>query len=173
MLRASRSHYWLNTGFGMFFSALNLWMHEYFFVLELMRPAIIWTALRDDDLDFRARLRRTLSLWTPYLIVFVAAVLSRLFIFNNQIYEIGGDQTVMIPFNLHHYHPDQSVDGHPGGLGAGFQAARSGGRWSAHHAGLWGGGTGHVWGAGRCFVLEAGPKRRAKRAQRCYFGPWD
>lgn len=100
MLRASRSRYWLKTGFGMFFSALNLWMHEYFFVLELMRPAAIWTALRDENLDFRARLRRTLDLWAPYLAVFVAAVLSRLFIFNNQIYEIGGDQAVTTPFNL-------------------------------------------------------------------------
>ena len=48
MLRAAHGHYWLKTGFGMFFSALNLWMLEYFFVLELMRPAVIWTSLRED-----------------------------------------------------------------------------------------------------------------------------
>ena len=100
MLRAAHGHYWLKTGFGMFFSALNLWMLEYFFVLELMRPAVIWTSLRDVDLDFRARLRRTLGLWAPYLAVFVAAVFSRLFIFNNQIYEIGGEQAGATPFNL-------------------------------------------------------------------------
>jgi hypothetical protein len=100
MLRASRGHYWLNTGFGMLFSALNLWMLEYFFVLELMRPAVIWTSLRETDLDFHARLRRTLGLWAPYLAVFVAAVFSRLFIFNNQIYEIGGEQAGSNPFNL-------------------------------------------------------------------------
>ena len=100
MLRAARGRYWLKTGFGMLFSALNLWMHEYFFVLELMRPAVIWTSLREEDLDFRARLRRTLGLWAPYLAVFVAAVLSRLFIFNNQIYEIGGSQAGSTPFNL-------------------------------------------------------------------------
>ena len=100
MLRASRGRYWLKTGFGMLFSALNLWMHEYFFVLELMRPAVIWASLRDENLDFRARLRRALGLWSPYLAVFVAAVLSRLFIFNNQIYEIGADQAGSAPFNL-------------------------------------------------------------------------
>lgn len=108
MLRAWRDHYWLKTGFGMLFSALNLWMHEYFFVLELMRPAVIWTALREEGLDFKTHLRRTpsarlragLGLWAPYLAVFVAAVFSRLFIFNNQIYEIGGDQTETAPFNL-------------------------------------------------------------------------
>jgi hypothetical protein len=100
MLRAWRERFWLKTGFGMLFSALNLWMHEYFFVLELMRPAVIWTALREEDLDFRARLRRTLGLWAPYLAVFVAAVLSRLFIFNNQIYEIGAGQDGTSSFNL-------------------------------------------------------------------------
>lgn len=100
MLRARHSHYWWNTGFGMLFSALNLWMHEYFFVLELARPAFIWTSLREEGLDYRARLRRTLSLWAPYLAVFVAAVLSRLFIFNNQIYEIGGGQAGTGLFDL-------------------------------------------------------------------------
>ncbi len=100
MLRSSRGRYWLKTGFGMLFSALNLWMHEYFFVLELMRPAVIWTSLREEDLDFRARLRRTVCLWSPYLAIFVAAVLSRLFIFNNQIYEIGADQVGSTPFDL-------------------------------------------------------------------------
>ncbi len=100
MLHAKRGRYWLKTGFGLFFSALNLWMHEYFFVLELMRPAVIWTALREENLDFRARLHRTFSLWAPYLAVFLAAVLSRLFIFNNQIYEIGSDQAGTTPFDL-------------------------------------------------------------------------
>jgi len=100
MLRAARGRYWLKIGFGMFFSALNLWMLEYFFVLELMRPAVIWTSLRDSDFDLRARLGRTLKLWSPYLTVFVAAVFSRLFIFNNQIYEIGGESAGATPSNL-------------------------------------------------------------------------
>ncbi|HEX9331182.1 MAG TPA: hypothetical protein VF896_04780 [Anaerolineales bacterium] len=77
-------------------SALNLWMMEYFFVLELARPFVIWISLRNapdailggDSVEgqFRNRLRQTLKLWTPYLAVFALAVFSRLFIFNNQIY---------------------------------------------------------------------------------------
>ena len=78
-------------------SALNLWMMEYFFVLELARPFVIWTWLRHapdavpggrDTISsqFHDRLTQTLRLWTPYLAVFILAVLSRLFIFNNQIY---------------------------------------------------------------------------------------
>jgi len=108
MLRAQKDHYWRRTILGMLFSALNLWMHEYFFVLELMRPAVLWVMLRREDLEVPEHLRRTpldtlktsLGLWTPYLAVFVAAVLSRLFIFNNQIYEIGGETAGETPLNL-------------------------------------------------------------------------
>jgi hypothetical protein len=74
---------------AMIFSALNLWMMEYFFVLELTRPFVIWISLDRESLAPRERFTRTLKLWTPYLAVLVAAVLSRLFIFNNQIYEFN------------------------------------------------------------------------------------
>ena len=79
------------------FSALNLWMMEYFFVLELIRPFIIWTFLRD-EVDPKERIKRTLNLWTPYLAVFALAVLSRIFIFNNQIYQFSlKDELVKAP----------------------------------------------------------------------------
>jgi len=81
--------YWVWTATGLFFSALNLWMMEYFYVLELARVGLILTAIRDEPLTLRERLIRTLKLWVPYLTVFVLAVLSRLFIFNNQIYGMG------------------------------------------------------------------------------------
>ncbi len=100
MFRAQKERFWLWTSLALLFSALNLWMHEYFFTLEVMRLAIIWILLRDKQLDIKSHLRRTLGLWIPYLAVFVAAVLSRLFIFNNQIYEIGGSQAGSTPFNL-------------------------------------------------------------------------
>jgi hypothetical protein len=108
MLRAQKDRFWRRTILGMLFSALNLWMHEYFFVLELVRPAVIWVKLRKEYLEIPEHLRRTpwetvktsLGLWAPYLAVFVAAVLSRLFIFNNQIYEIGGSGVGTTPFNI-------------------------------------------------------------------------
>jgi hypothetical protein len=71
------------------FSALNLWMMEYFFPLEFARVGFLWTSLRDKYPNPRERVRPTLKLWTPYLAVFALAVLSRLFIFNNQIYGFG------------------------------------------------------------------------------------
>ena len=71
------------------FSALNLWMMEYFFPLEFARLGFIWTALREQYPHPRDRIKPTLQQWIPYLAVFGLAVLSRLFIFNNQVYEIG------------------------------------------------------------------------------------
>lgn len=100
MLRAQKAHYWAWTGLGVCLSALNLWMHEYFFTLEAGRIAFLWIISRDQKPDFQPRLRRTLSLWAPYLAVFVAAVLSRLLIFNNQIYEIGSEQAGSTIFDL-------------------------------------------------------------------------
>lgn len=83
------SHYWHWTAAGLLFSALNLWMMEYFYVLELARVGLILMAVRSEKLTMRERLLRALKLWLPYLAVFGLAVLSRLFVFNNQIYGIG------------------------------------------------------------------------------------
>jgi hypothetical protein len=83
---------------ALIFSALNLWMLEYFFVLELIRPFIIWTSLLGEALTQKERFARTLKLWTPYLAVFALAVFSRLFIFNNQIYGFSiKDEIVKAP----------------------------------------------------------------------------
>ena len=83
---------------ALIFSALNLWMLEYFFVLELIRPFIIWTSLLGESLTPKERFARTLKLWTPYLAVFALAVFSRLFIFNNQIYGFSiKDEIVKAP----------------------------------------------------------------------------
>jgi hypothetical protein len=71
---------------ALIFSALNLWMMEYFFVLELVRIGLIWTSLRDSYPTPKERLKPSLKLWAPYLALFALAILSRLFVFNNQIY---------------------------------------------------------------------------------------
>ncbi|HLF75790.1 MAG TPA: hypothetical protein VI524_15640, partial [Anaerolineales bacterium] len=91
MLRALArpGRYWLWTSAGLLFSALNLWMMEYFFILELARIGVIWTTLRAEPLALQERLKRALGLWLPYLALFTLAVLSRLFIFNNQAYGIS------------------------------------------------------------------------------------
>lgn len=71
---------------ALIFSALNLWMMEYFFLLELARPLLLWIHQGNDSGNTPQRFIRTLKAWTPYLAIFVLAVLSRIFIFNNQVY---------------------------------------------------------------------------------------
>ncbi|MBN1305253.1 MAG: hypothetical protein JXA13_12525 [Anaerolineales bacterium] len=81
--------YWRLNAVGMLFSGMNLWMMEYFFVLELVRPVILWAALGPQGIDLRKRLKQVLVHWFPYLVVFITAVFSRMFVFNNQIYGIS------------------------------------------------------------------------------------
>ena len=86
--------FWLLTFFSLCFSALNLWMMEYFFVLELFRPFIIFYFMFTNDPNRQPlyAARRTVFLWLPYFLVFLADVVWRLFIFNDQVYH-----TVLIP----------------------------------------------------------------------------
>ena len=57
---------------------------EYFFLLELLRPVIIWQALAGEGLSARARLKRTVLHWLPYLLAFGAAFIWRAFFFTFQ-----------------------------------------------------------------------------------------
>jgi hypothetical protein len=95
--------YWPLTFIAMVFSALNLWMMEYFFVLELFRLFVIlyysffsYTRIGgvssdvfsiENQRNIWRRIRGTVLLWLPYLAVLLADVYWRLFIFNNQIYQ--------------------------------------------------------------------------------------
>jgi len=81
--------FWPLTVFAIFFSILNLWMMEYFFVLELFRPFVICYFIFSitNEQKIWSSIRRTALLWIPYFIVFMADVYWRLFVFNNQIYQ--------------------------------------------------------------------------------------
>ena len=57
---------------------------EYFFLLELLRPALIWLALREQTLNRRERLARTWRFAWPYLAAFGVALVWRVFFFDFQ-----------------------------------------------------------------------------------------
>ena len=90
MLRAMKTpeRYWLYTVPAMALSALNLWMLEYFYSLELIRIVIIfyvsWQASQDVKLFHMVW--RTFLQWLPYLLVFIANILYRTFVFSNEAY---------------------------------------------------------------------------------------
>ncbi len=107
MLRALREarRFKVFTGLALLFSALNLGMMEYFFFLELIRPFVIFIALRDlQKPDTPHIARRTLALWIPYLVVWVADLVFRAFVFNNQVYQtslLSDLRTNPLPAFLH------------------------------------------------------------------------
>ncbi len=70
-------------------TSLALFSMEYFAGLELLRPVLLWMALgsRFVKAGWRARIRRTAALWSPFLLVLLAFGLWRIFIFQFPTYE--------------------------------------------------------------------------------------
>jgi hypothetical protein len=91
MLRALKSPkwYWGFTIGAMVFSALNLWMLEYFYFLEGIRFFILFYALHQTEpgQSLTQVARRAFVHWLPYLLVFIANVLYRALVFTNVAYQ--------------------------------------------------------------------------------------
>lgn len=51
--------------------AVQLFSQEFYIGLELLRPVILWLALQTNVPNWKARLKRTLLLWLPFLLVFL------------------------------------------------------------------------------------------------------
>jgi hypothetical protein len=72
------------------FSALNVWMMEYFFFLELIRPFFIFAFLRQDSRSegqsYWKSIRSAVLRWLPYLAVWLANVAYRRLVFTNLAY---------------------------------------------------------------------------------------
>ena len=73
----------------MILSLLNLWMMEYFYFLELVRPFIIFYALYQiqPGQRFWDVANRTFIRWLPYLSIFLLNVFYRAFVFTNVAYQ--------------------------------------------------------------------------------------
>ena len=61
-------------------SALTMFISEYFFGLELLRPILLWLILDDQQEPFGKRLRRIIVRWLPYLIVAAMFLIWRIFL---------------------------------------------------------------------------------------------
>jgi hypothetical protein len=71
----------LYSSFAILSATVNLLAFEYFFMLELVRPLLLWFLLGQTAPDFRARFRRALLAWLPYALLFAAVVVWRAFFF--------------------------------------------------------------------------------------------
>ena len=68
---------------AMIFSALHLLMFEYFFLLEFMRPVVIFISLRDEQMTIRERVIKTIKAWLPYIGVIILVLLYRSLVYSH------------------------------------------------------------------------------------------
>jgi hypothetical protein len=82
-----RRWFWPLTLAASLFSLLNMLAMEYFFLLDLIRPALIWIVLRQQQVSLRDRLKQTLLHWLPYMALFGGALFWRSVLFGFQTYQ--------------------------------------------------------------------------------------
>ncbi|MBI9046083.1 MAG: hypothetical protein JEZ06_16445 [Anaerolineaceae bacterium] len=75
--------FWVYMITALLLSLLNLLAMEYFFLLELLRPLLLWFIFEDQK-EKKQRLKSILKYWLPYIAGFAFAVIWRLFIFDFQ-----------------------------------------------------------------------------------------
>ncbi len=76
--------YLLFSLFALLLCLVNLLSMEYFFMLELLRPALLWMVLGENKPNHKIRLQRTLIHSLPYLLLFLGVVIWRAFFFSFQ-----------------------------------------------------------------------------------------
>jgi hypothetical protein len=85
-VRQPRRRWWL-TALALLLAFFGLFTSEYFFGLELMRPLFLWVALQGEDgLPMKARLKKTLARWSPYLVLTLAFLSWRVVLFKFPTY---------------------------------------------------------------------------------------
>jgi hypothetical protein len=79
-----KKHRSLFTFFALMLAVLNLLTMEYFFMLELLRPVLLWSLISREPLGIKEKGRRLLTHYAPYLLVFLGGVIWREFFFKRQ-----------------------------------------------------------------------------------------
>ena len=78
----NRRFFWPLTALGLVLSLANLLMMEYFFMLDLLRPLLIFIVLGQLETGlWRARLWQTIKIWALYLVIFIGAGIWRAFLY--------------------------------------------------------------------------------------------
>ena len=73
--------FWPFSAAALLLSLVNLLSMEYFFMLELLRPLLIWLVLGESIAERRKRWLPALRHWLPYLAVFLGAGVWRALLF--------------------------------------------------------------------------------------------
>jgi len=80
--------YWPLAIYSLLASAFGIFTIEYFFGLELLRPAFLWIVFAEQYADRPILLRKTIKAWLPYIAILLAFVIWRLLLFESPRAEI-------------------------------------------------------------------------------------
>ncbi len=72
--------YWGYLCLALLTTGLHLAFIEYYSGVELIRPLIIWLLISGDGQNLYPRLKKTLKLWAPYLLVLIAFIIYRIYL---------------------------------------------------------------------------------------------
>lgn len=86
--------FWPATIGALVLSAFNLFSTEYFFGLELLRPAFLWLILSEMPVTLKTKIKNIALQWLPYIIVLVVFTIWRAFIFQSNTYQISAMESM-------------------------------------------------------------------------------
>jgi hypothetical protein len=73
--------FWLLMVVSWALAAFNLFTVEYYFGLELLRPIFLWFLVSEEVQTLTKKIKRTTILWIPYILIIVAFLYWRLFLY--------------------------------------------------------------------------------------------
>ena len=76
--------YWLFTFLALSTSAINLLCMEYFLLLHLLQPVVLWLVFQQKTPQFRQRFILVIKTWWPYFVLFIGNLLWRTVFFKYQ-----------------------------------------------------------------------------------------
>jgi hypothetical protein len=80
----SPTRFWIFSILAVVLSAINLLFLDYFFMIELVRPILIWVAMDSSLSSARSKIWKTFKFWLPYLMLFLLVGIFRAFFFQQQ-----------------------------------------------------------------------------------------
>jgi len=79
-------YFWVFYLLSLLTSIYNMLAMEYFLFLELSRVFVIWIVLAETIIEFKPRLQKTLLLFAPFFLAFIAVLYWRVFVFPYQTF---------------------------------------------------------------------------------------
>jgi hypothetical protein len=86
LIRAQQQpkRFWLFTALAMLMATINLFCMEYFLLMHLLQPVMLWPFFQQKNTNFRQRLILTIKAWWPYFVLFIGDLVWRTVFFQYQ-----------------------------------------------------------------------------------------